>query len=63
LLRLTAFLFLHESFLEPALGLPDERVGEEDEIASDGLVADEAPAGPEHDWLDHQPQLVGEVVL
>jgi hypothetical protein len=53
---------------------PDRLVGEERKVI-DGLVADQAhellaaglaeqaPAGPEHDRVDHQPQLVDEVVL
>src|ERR1700716_999715 len=57
------------------LGLPDARVGEGGEAVTDGpcveeahglLVAglpEEALAGPEHDRVDHQPQLVHQVVL
>jgi hypothetical protein len=57
------------------LGVSDGLVGKEGEVVTDGsgadeahgfLVADlaeEALAGPEHDRVDHQPQLVDEVVL
>jgi len=57
------------------LGVSDELVGEEGEAVTDGLgideahwflvagLAEEAFAGPEHDRVDDQPQLVGEVVL
>src|SRR4029450_2684870 len=57
------------------LGLPDALVGEEDDVALDGLgvdephrflvagLAEEALAVPEHDREDLQPQLVDQVVL
>src|SRR4029453_15903032 len=57
------------------LGLPDDLVREEDDVALDGLGVDEAHrflvaglaeetlAGPEHDREDLQPQLVDQVVL
>src|SRR6266581_8725929 len=57
------------------LRVPDGLVGEEGDIALDGLgvdeahgllvagLAEEAFAGPEHDREDLQPQLVDEVVL
>jgi len=57
------------------LGLSDELVGEKDETVTNGLgideahgllvagLAEEALAGPEHDWEDDQPQLVDQVVL
>ena len=57
------------------LGLPDDLVGEEDDIALDGLgvdeahrflvagLAEEALTGTEHDRVDLQPQLVDQVVL
>ncbi len=57
------------------LGVSDGLVGEEGEVVTDGLgvdeahgflvagLAEEALAGPEHDRVDHQPQLVDEVVL
>src|ERR1700716_4441499 len=57
------------------LGLPDELVGEVCEAVTDGpgveeahglLVAglpEEALASPEDDRVDHQPQLVDQVVL
>src|SRR5580700_4866859 len=57
------------------LGVPDEGVGEVGETVTDGPgidqahgflvagLAEEALAGPEHDRVDRQPQLVGEVVL
>jgi hypothetical protein len=57
------------------LDLPDENVGEEDEAVTNGLgideahwllvggLAEEALAGPEHDWEDDQPQLVDQVML
>jgi hypothetical protein len=56
------------------LGLADELVGEEDEAVTNGLgideahgllvagLAEEALAGPEHDWEDDQPQLVDQVM-
>ena len=59
----------------PVGTLPDELVGEEDEAVTNGLgideahgllvagLAEEALAGPEHDWEDDQPQLVDQVML
>src|SRR6266566_7620366 len=56
-------------------GLADRLVGKEGEVARDGLVCDEAHgflvaglgekalADPEYDWVDHQPQLVDEIVV
>src|SRR5262245_55955298 len=55
--------------------LPDDLVGEVGEVASDGPgveeahgflvagLAEEALAHPEHDRVDHQPQLVDQIVL
>jgi len=57
------------------LGVSDELVGKEGEAVTDDLGVDEAQgflvaglaeqalAGPEHDRVDEQPQLVDEVVL
>jgi hypothetical protein len=57
------------------LGLPDELVGEKDEAVTNGLgideahgllvarLAEEALAGPEHDWEDDHPQFVDQVML
>jgi hypothetical protein len=57
------------------LGVSDRLVGKEGDAVTDGLrvdeahgflvagLAEEALAGPEHDGVDHQPQLVDEVVL
>src|SRR5213080_2891712 len=58
-----------------ALGLADRLVGKEGEVARDGLVADEAHgflvvglgekalAHPQYDRVDHQSQLVDEIVV
>jgi hypothetical protein len=57
------------------LSVLDGLVGEEGEVAIDGpsvdeahgflvaYVPEEALAGSEHDRVDHQPQLIGEIVL
>jgi hypothetical protein len=54
---------------------PDELVGQKDEAVTNGLgideahgllvagLAEEALAGPEHDWEDDQPQFVDQVML
>jgi hypothetical protein len=67
--------FRNAGAIRRQLGLPDELVGEEDEAVTNGLgideahgllvadVAEEALAGPEHDWKDDQPQLVDQVML
>jgi hypothetical protein len=58
-----------------ARGVSDGLVGEDGDAVTDGLrvgeahgflvagLAEESRAGPEHDRVDHQPQLVDEVVF
>src|SRR6266545_4907191 len=67
--------FRNDGAVRRRLGLPDELVGEVDDVALDGLgvdeahrflvagLAEEALAGAEHDRVDLQPQLVDQVVL
>src|SRR5947209_699006 len=68
-------LFGASAVSDARLRLADQLVGEEDEPVTDGLGVDEAhgflvaglpeeaPAVPEHDREDDQPQLIDQVVL